>query len=309
MQLITEDLLESVKLRGFIPVSQSTFTNARLLQILNEKLSDEIVPAIMSIRENFFLTYERRALTASQSRYALPERAAGTSIKTVWYVDSSGNRMRVPSRTDARDLREGAIGTGEPEEFMMMGDEIQVFPTPASSSGYLEFWYYRRPSRLALTSSCAKITAVNTAAGVTTFTVDTDLTASLSVGSTVDFLAGKSPFLSWADDVAITAITTTTIAVSASAISSEASAVEPRVNDYICPAGYANFPQIPAEMHPILAQSAAVYAIQSLGDMEKLAAASQTLDRMLKNGFKLIANRVESEPEQVIHRSSISNFI
>jgi hypothetical protein len=309
MKLIAEDLLASVKRRSFAPTSQSTFTDQDFYDIIGENLSCEIVPQIMSARENFFLTYKRVPLVAGVSRYVIPERAAGTALKDLWHVDASGNRLETPFRNDVHDLEGGEIGTGTPREFLLYGDEILVSPVPAASEGYVEFWYYRRPSKIVATSSCAKITAVSTVAGLTTFTVDTDLTASLSVGSLLDFISAKSPFLSWADDVAITAITATTIEVSAADVENEASTVEPVVGDYICLAGQSNLPQIPQELHPVLAQSSALQVLEALNHQDKIAVAAQKLDRMWKNGFKLISNRVESEPEQVYNRSGIMNFI
>jgi hypothetical protein len=162
---------------------------------------------------------------------------------------------------------------------------------------------------LIATSSCAKITVISSVAGTTTLTVDTDLSASLAIGDKIDFLSGKAPFLLWAYDVEITAISSTQIQVATSAIVDELDAVEVLVNDYICPAGFAPIPMIPQEFHPALAQKAASQAIFSMGDQGKFQIAEAMYGQMLGAAIKLITNRVEGEPEVIMNRDGVASFI
>src|SRR3990167_2390078 len=96
--------------------------------------------------------------------------------------------------------------------------------------------FHRRPNEVVATTSATKITAKSVGASTTTFTVNTDLTGSLSAGSLIDFINGQPPFLLWAEDVAISSITATSIVVSNDDIENEASEVEIGTNDYICAA-------------------------------------------------------------------------
>lgn len=294
MRLLAEDLITSLKLRSMAPMSQNTFTTAYFLQILNEEMKSKLIPLIQGIRENYFLTYKRTTIEANRYRYPLPERAIGNALKDLCFVDNSGNRARRVARTDAHLLPASTISSSNVEHVLLFGDELFLVPTPNAAIGSLEQWFYSRPNDLVSTSSCAKITAVSSVGGTTTFTVDTDLTASLSVGSKVDFLSSKSPFLLWSEDATITAITATTIAVATSEVSNEISSVEPLVNDYICPAKSANIPMFPEELHPILAQMGAVRVLKSLGDANKTAMAKAELDELAAAAKMVLANRIES---------------
>lgn len=305
MKLIIEDLVTSVKRRTLAPISQNTFVDQDIINVLNEEMESELVPFMSSIREDFFLRSQTVSLVASVPHYSVPERASGNALKDVWFLDSTGKRVRTIPRTEVHDL-EAFVTTGaEPRAMFFRGDELYLTPTPNVSAGSLELWHYSRPNQLVSTSSCAKVTAVSTVAGTTTFTVDTDLTGSLSAGSLIDVIGGKSPYLLRYLDVAITAITSTTIAFASAGLSDESGSVTPAVGDYLCPAKQSCLPMLPDELHPILAQAAAVAILDSLGDLNKVGRAEGKLEKMKRNVLKLISNRVESEPEVVINRHGI----
>lgn len=297
---IIEDTIESVKKRTLMPVSQNTFDNAAILLALNETLIDTIVPEILGVRENFFQASKTDSLVANVPYMALPPRAIGNALKAAFLVDSAGNKK--PLNTKKVEEQDMYTSTGEPEGFYIEGDEVRLVPTPSSSVLSLEQLYFQRPNELVLTEECAKITGISSVGGTTTFTVNTDLTADLSVGSKVDFLSTASPFLLWAKDVAITAITSTTIAVATTGVDNEVGTVEPQVDDYICPKQKANYAQIPGELHPWLCQETGCFILEALGHMDKLQAARAKADRMKSKAMKMIASRVEVSPEVVVNR-------
>jgi hypothetical protein len=170
------------------------------------------------------------------------------------------------------------------------------------------FSYFRKPNQLIATASCAKITSISSVGGTTTFTVNTDLTADLSVGSNIDILSASSPYLLWSADIDITAITASTIAVATSDVSNAASTVEPQVGDYICPTGYSNIAQIPDELVPVLAQMGAVRMIAGLGDLNKWQAAKAELKEMREEAIKLIKTRAEGSPKRVGSNGMVRAF-
>jgi hypothetical protein len=307
MAFLTEDLLESAKSRSFVPISQSTFEESDIITIATEELLLKMVSDILSVREEFFLTSKATAITANIDHYTIPKMAIGNTVNFVSLRDSNNSEIGL-TRINAAAAVAYAGQTGTPEAYYFEGDEVVLCPKPSASTNSVVFSYFRKPNKMIATSSCAKITAVSSAAGTTTFTVNTDLSASLSVGSTVDFLSGKSPYLLWYDEVAITAITSTTIAVATSAVSDAASSVEPVVNDYICPTGYANIPQIPDELVPVLAQLVAVRMIASMGDLNKWQAAKAELKEMREEALKLIKNRAESAPRRVSSNGIVGAF-
>jgi len=307
MATLTENLLTSAKINSFAPISQTTFQDSDLIVIANEELLSKMVSDIMSVREDFFLSSKTTSIVGGVAFYGVPKGAIGNVLKMVTFQDAGGSQ-RILNRIDIEESKKYSGSTGEPSEYYLSGDEIVLCPTPSTSSGSIVFSYFRKPSKLIETSSCAKITAVSSAGGTTTFTVDTDLSASLSAGSEVDILSGSNPYLLWADEVAITAITTTTIAVATTGVVNAASVVEPQVGDYICPTSYANIPMIPDEFHPVLSQMVAVRMIASLGDIEKWNLAKAILQENRKDALKLIKNRVETTPIRVRGNGFVRTF-
>jgi len=297
MSFLAEDLIESVKDRSFAPISQNTFQDADILRILNEELALRLVAKIQKTREDFFITRKTVSLIANKDHYLLPSRTVGNALKALFLVDSVGNK-RLLKRRDIDRIDEYSTTPGDSEEFYFEGDEIALMHAPASNTDSLLFIYPRRPNKIILTESCAKITAVNTVGATTTFTVDTDLTASLSTSSEVDFVRNESPFTIWSEEVVISAIDATTIAVPTASVSDVDGSIEPGVNDYICPTGYSNIAMIPEEFHPVLAEMAACRMLRSMGDLNKWQAGMAVLKEMEADALSLIKNRAESSPER-----------
>lgn len=304
MSFLIEDILESVKSRSFVPISQTTFQDADLVTILDEELKLKVVADLLAVREDFFFYRKAVSIVANKQLYFIPTKAVGNALKALFYVDTAGNHHLL-TRRDIDDLPTFSQATGDPLHFYFEGDQVGLFPYPSSSGGSLLFVYARKPNQLALTTACAKITSVSSLSGTTTFTVDTDLTASLTTASFVDFLRGQSPFSLWADTVAVTAITSTTIAVLTTGVDDVDGSVVPIANDYICPAGYANIPMIPEEFHPVLAQMGAVRVLAALGHMAKWQTAKAELGEIRKEALKLVKNRAESAPDKVYRKNPL----
>lgn len=298
----TDDLVSALKRYSYFPEAQQTLQSSDLISILNDELTLNLAAELMKVRINHFLTSKTVSTTANVPRIVIPERAIGSTIKNIYLVDGAGGRTPIVYG-DVDVLEGAAAGAASPTDFLFSGDEIILVPTPSGVSN-LEIWFYRMLSKLVLTASCAKITAVSSLAGTTTFTVNTDLTGSLSIGDKVDFVSGKSPFLSWADDVTITAISATQIQVATTDVDDESGAVEPIANDYICPAGTSCIPQIPRELHPVLVQMGVVSMMQPIAHLPKYQLAKDRLERMRDSAFKLIVHRVEMQPELLVDNES-----
>lgn len=308
MGFLAEDLIESVKDRSFAPISQTTFQDPDILRILNEELSLKMVAAIQKQREDFFVTRSSTALVANKDHYLLPKNTVGNSLKALFLVDSSGTKALL-QRRDIDRIHEYSNQPGQAGEFYFEGDQIALMRAPSASTDSLLFIYSRRPNQIIATSSCAKITSSSSLAGTTTFNVDTDLTSSLAVGQKVDFLRNESPFALWAEDVLITAITSTTIAVATTDVSDVDGSLEPGTNDYICPAGFSCIPMLPIEFHPVLAEMAVCRMLRSMGDVQKWQVSKAELKESLEDAISLIKNRSESTPERPSRKNGlIRNF-
>ena len=306
----TDALVASVKTRGLIPSSQNTFSDSDIINFLNEELNLSLIPMIVSVREDFFLKKKSVAVVSGQAEIGVPERAIGNALKQVFFVDASNNRRQI-IKTDENIKRVLTPTSGTPEYFFFQGDEIVLVPTPNASSGYVEFYYLERPNQLVPVSSAAKITAISSVGGTTTFTVDTDLTSTftssaISAGTALaDVLSGKSPFMLWSTDLAVTACTSSTIAVATSGVTGGGGSVEPVVNDYICVAQQTPIPMIPQELHPILAQMGSARIMEALGHTDKLQVVNAKLKDMMLAAFNMICNRVEDQPKRILNRTGL----
>jgi hypothetical protein len=304
VDFLVEDLIESVKDRSFAPISQSTFEDADILRILNEEQL-RVMAKIIKVREDFFYARQTTALTAGKDHYLIPKSASGNALKALFWVDSGGNK-RMLTRRDIDRIGEYSTSRGESSSFYFEGDEVVLMNPPGSGDSLL-FVFSRRPNRLVATSGCAKITAVSDAAGNCTFTVNTDLTASLTAGtSKVDFVRATSPFTIWSESVTVTSITATTIGVASTDIYDvDGSTVEPAATDYICPTGYTNIPMFPIEFHGVLAQRGACRILGSMGDLNKWNAAIAELKMLEQDALDVIKNRAESSPERPSKKSGL----
>lgn len=307
MILTTDDILASVKRRSLIPISQQTFQDADLVSLLNEELYIGLVPEILSVREDYFLRVYSYPIQASISKYAIPERSIGNAIKDVFFLDLNQNRRTLP-RTKVHDLEILSPDNNDPDRILLRGDEIILIPTPgAGAGGYLEIYTLERPNQLVLTSAVAKITAIASLSGTTTFTVDTNLTGTLAAASKADVYSGRNPCRNYFQDIAVTAITSTTIAFATTDVDDEAGSVQPIVGDYISVAQQAHVPQIPSELHPILPEMVICRTLEALGDGQKLQMAMAKLTETKKSALKMISNRIEGASQHIINRKGMLN--
>lgn len=78
----------------------------------------------------------------------------------------------------------------------------------------------------------------------------------------------------------------------------------PKKGDYVSLAGETIIPQIPDELHSMLAQRVACRCLEALGDREGLGAANAKLAEMESKTAILINNRVEGSPQKVVNHNS-----
>lgn len=315
MMYLTEGLVAAAKRSEFFPTGQTTLTDPDdLIAFANEEMQTKLIPALMSVRQDMFRAREIVPLQGGLNHYPIPERAVGSAFKDLWYLpDPATPWVKRPLRkVDAHNEDRFDMSQGIPSVFNLEGDEVILIPTPAPNSGAIMFTFYERPNQLIPTASCARITGISSAGGLTTLTVNTDLTAQvvdtpLVNGAKVDVLASTSPFRLWAKAAVIQSITATTIVLNTVDVSNEIGTVEPQIGDYVCPAQRTCIPMIPQEFHPILAEMICFRALKSLGAAQKLQICSENIRDMVKNLVGLVANRVEAEVDVVYDRDSLFN--
>jgi hypothetical protein len=288
----TTDFLASVRARGAIPTttnSNNVNNTSNLLALATEELHIKLLPLIMSVREEFYVARKSHTITADQDTYAIPSRASGVVLRDVQII--VGNDIRSLEPVDSERI--STTSSGDPEGYYLEHQNVVLYPTPNSTTGTLRLRYFMRPSRLALTSACAQISAINTSTN--TVTVNT-VPSSWASTTVVDFIKATPPYQHLAIDQSISSVAGSTITFAS--LPSDLA-----VNDWIALAEYTPIPQIPFEFHPVLAQMTVVKALESVGDREGAAAAKRDLDEIKQNAIQLVTPRVQGSNKKVIGRN------
>ena len=289
----TDELVESVKLRGGVPRTQVTFTTQRFLSLATEQLYSKIVSYIRRTQSDILRITHSEPLAAAQSDVVIPTRAMAVKIADVKLVIPEGRPKRL-GRVEPEQASAYWDGTsqGEPRVFYLSGPILTVLPPPSDNTYTLQLPYYRRPSRLVPTTSCARITGI---AGAI-LTVDATPSGFL-VAALCDIVQSNPHFRILLQDSAIVAISATTIEF-ASVPASVA------IGDYVCLAQESCIPQIPAEFWPALAQATVSAIMRTQNDFSGASKSDEELDRLLDEAIDLISERDDGQPSEIVNLDS-----
>lgn len=288
MAYTTASLLTSVERQSFSPANQSTFATSDILSLADEVTKTSIIPAILGVREEYYLTYKDYTITADQAAYAIPPRAIGLTVREVQVVDSNDNVSNLP-RTSVDQLDTFAASGSGPDAFYLRGDNIILVPTPSSTTGTLRVHYSLRPGNLVETTSAAVISAINTSTNVITVTT---IPSTWVTGNTFDLIAANGGHRHLSVDLTSTLVSGTSITLPS--LPSDLA-----VGDYVALQGETPVIQMPPDFHPILASFTAAEMLISMNQPsgEKLLAKAV---RNLDIARSMITPRVVGEEELII---------
>jgi len=297
-----DKLIASIRRKAQLPVNNNTFKEEDYLELADEELSLNIVPSIIRQHENYLMYVDPIAMVVGKSRYKIPSRAAGNKLKDLSWKDADGliKEMTMIPYEHISDYNGGSFNRDAKPVYYVLNDEIVLYPEDVvSPGGTLLFAYYIKPNKLVKLNKVGIITAVDTVGkSVTVSSVPTAFNST----QLYDFVTVQSPHVTLAFDIPITSVNTTT-----GLIQFATSYVFPTrlaVGDHLCIQCETAIPQIPSDLHPMLAHKVAMTAIQSLGDSEGLANAKASYQEMEFNVGTIINNRVESSPKKVVNRGS-----
>jgi hypothetical protein len=162
-------------------------------------------------------------------------------------------------------------------------------------------YYYLRPNRLVLEKDACQITEINRTTGVISVS---NLPSFFSSLPQIDFIAQKTPNKIISFDLPITQVNINanprTFQLNPALIPDELA-----VGDWIARAEESPIANIPTEWQPVLAQRAAVFLMESMGDTEGLANSQRKLNQM-EQSVKIITNdRAEGAPVKVRNRNGL----
>lgn len=302
--LTTDELIRSIKVRAMVPINQDTFTEDDIINFINDEMMLGLIPSILIEREEYLVGPAYIVpILPNISEYPLPERAIGNKLREVNYRDEMGNEYEMTriAVDDRYNYLMNTITTQNWKQFYVQGSSLTLFPKAgASPTGSLVMWYYLRPNNLVKSDAVGTITAIDRNNGKITVS---SLPSKFAVDHTYDFIKRKSPHNILAFDLPVTAINTAakTLTLDPASIPSSL-----QVGDVMALAGETNVPNVPTELHQVLAQRVACRILEGLGDSQGLQNAMAKLAEMESKTATLIDNRVEGAPRKVVNRNNVA---
>jgi len=298
--LDTDKLIDSIKRRASIPSNQSTYTEDDFLAFINEEMSLSIVPSILRLYEGHFLFQETTDLVDEKSDYRIPTRAIGNKLNELQYVDNNNNRFEMTRITtgDIPDYQ-GAYTQNHAYAYYVEYNKIKLLPPiQGSASGSLLFYYYIRPNEMVEESRVAKVVAggINRTTGE--ITVD-KIPDHFSTDITYDMYMAGSPHAHMVIEKTATSVNSVTKTLTF-ALDDIPDDLED--GDHIAMKCECIIPQIPSDLHVLLAQYVAERILEAQGDTQGLQNAKAKTREMENKAGTIIDNRVDEAPLKIVNR-------
>ena len=292
MDFTSTGLIAQIKRRALIPTSQNLFISSDIIDMLNEELQNRIVPYIMNVREDYFLTYDEITQDGTQTEIDIPYDAIGNKINQInLYTSTTDDSFfaTIPRLTPSQinDIFGG---------YYIEGNKIKLYPK-AISSGKLRIYYYKRPSEIVASTRWAIVSTINTN---TSIVCSTNLPANITTGSEIDIVKNIQP---WDTTKETTAGTVSGATVNLSDTS------DISVGYYVCSKDESPFAQIPQDTIPLLIQSVVVRMMEYMGDTNGLQAGLLTYAQMESDNRGLISPRVDAQPKKISVKNRLSRYL
>lgn len=296
----TTALLADIRQRARAPSgTPSGWADADLLRAANDELLSVLVPEMLRLREEYFVTTYEVAFTAGTSSYALPSRAALHKLRSVGRLESDGTYHTLqklnPEELDRRNLTDQST----PLYHYFERNKVVVYPPPDGDSGSLRVKYFRRPSRLvANTTGSSGNVALVASTSSTTITLSVPRPSAWTTGTVLDVLGASEPWEPLADSLTVTAVSGPPGAIlTFASVPSGISA-----GDYVCLAGEAPFVQLPSEYFSVLAQRVANQLLRGGTDTKSLEEGIEALAKMEAPLLAATETRDEGSGDFVVQR-------
>ena len=270
-----------------MPTNQMTFSEAELLALGDEAIKTHILPNILAVREEYFVSYKDTAIVANQAAYDIHARSAGMMVRELQIVDSNGVVVSDLTRIEPEQVTN--YGAGAVSGFYLRGDQIILDRPSSSASNSLRQLFFLRPGDMVLVADAAVIASIDT--GANSVTVST-IPSSWATGDIFDFVK-KDGAHGYRDiDYTSTLIASTTITFSSLPD-------DLAVGDYLSLQGTSPLVQMPPDYRPVLAQLIAADVLEGMNQPGAEKARKKSND-MLVVAQKMITPRVIGEDRAIV---------
>jgi hypothetical protein len=259
-----ETLIADIQQGVALPAYQARYTDEDLLLMADKIIAGVVVPMILAANPALLLFRRSIPVVSGQREYRVPDRAIGRVIRTVFYVDASGNSAKDSMRlVDPSDEQKYSSLSGDATALFFEGGCFVPCPQPTSGSFMVTFPL--QPSALVKTTSCARIQSIDRMTG--DITLVTALTG-VSTGTPIDLIAGSQGYQLLNYDISPTNVSGVTVTVATTAIPTSLVA-----GDYVAFAGQTPVIPIPRELCTLISLAVQKTVLGGLGDVEMLQAA------------------------------------
>jgi hypothetical protein len=280
------------------------------LSFADEEIELKLLPSILAVKEEFYVTAATIPLVQNQNDYEIPYRAVGNKVRSVFYQQTPGNLISLAHiPIEHMNLYTSDAYPYQFAGFMLENDHLRLLPTIGSGQvGSLIVRYYLRPNSIVPMSRGALIRSIDRTTGVIEVsngaTGANTVPLNITINDEIDFIKGKSTNKTYSFD-----ISPASVSASGGTITFDPNNIPDQlvVGDWICNAGETVIPQVPPELHVMLAQAVAYRVLESLGDTQGLANANQKLAEMEQKLLSVIDSRVESPFRKIALSNGLLN--
>jgi hypothetical protein len=292
----TTSLLSTLRLLPLMPAVQSLFSDDNLLTILTFEMNSKIYPMIDNQTEEYFVIRGDVPYNQAQLVFPLPSRALGGKLRSLSFVDSNNNEIRIP-RLRPEDTMSNVNSTGLAINpalwgFYLQNNDVVLFlgsiagSTPAYK--FLRMRYIRQPNNLVAVSACAQVTAI-----VGNNVTVTNIPSTFSTSVLYDMMSNTPNFNALQDNSVCTAISSLTMTFTSLPVDTLGN-VTLKAGDWICLTGQSPVAQIPfSPGYDLLLQLAAAKCLEIHGDTQGFNVAMSQAADMKNYLLSVLSPRVD----------------
>ncbi len=291
----TTALLAQIRKQARLADDDTEATDAILLESATQILQSKYAPAVRAVRSDYYVIPKRIALEAGRPSYNIPHRAVTSSVRRVRLLDSTGRELPM-AQVPFEDIVASVQGPC-PSVYAILDDRIAVSPVPNAAAYSLEIVFEYRPAQLVLTSAAYPIT-VGAAYDSDTHVLGFSGPPGLALNTVVDVVRATAPFSSPIIDGVVADRGFGNAVYEITPFCGEHAPLGIAVGDYMCLAGESPVPQIPAELHPILAKHTAADWLLPIDPAGAVAIQSEA-DRDMERALKAMAPRKQGVQQRM----------
>lgn len=301
----SSELLETIKVRGSVPVNAGTWTNAALLKAATDAILTIHLPMLVDAKGEFLIRESLVATVEGQQEYLPSYRSAATRQLALKRADGHELPIEELKYPGQSPMALDRTRKGTPRWFWFRDNYFGVWPLPDSEASNFIVRWHMRPSRIVVTTDCwqiLSITANSPSAGLTRIafaTVAPTAMAGALNSAKYDFVGNKNPFPVKGFDVVtrslVTAGVSTTIDFTSSELPSDLA-----VDDWVAPFQKSPFANVPQELHVPAALRAAAAAVGSRNSKMKLDLIAEAVDEEKRLLRGLLVPRSKGNIQRIV---------